>query len=500
MSLKNVKKDETNRAALEIVIPKDQFDAEVTKVYRKEAKRITIPGFRKGKAPRSIIEKMYGKGVFYEDALNALLPDVLEEAVKEADIEAVSSPDLELGEIDENGVALTATYWTKPEITVKSYKGLKAEKTVRKADKSEVEADLERVRQRNSRTIEVTDRAAKKDDIAIIDYEGKIGGKAFEGGKADGHRLKLGSGQFIPGFEEQIVGHKIGDEFDVTVTFPDNYHAEELQGKEAVFSVALNGIETVELPVLDDEFAKDVSEFDTLAAYKKDIEAKLNDRYAAESDRQVEEQLLEQIVDAIEGEIPAVMYDTECDNMFRDYENRLMQQGLSMDMYLKYTGSTAEKVKEEFRPQAEKQVKAQLALEAVAKAEKIKVSDKDVAAEYKRLAQAYGIEEEKIKSFVPDDSVKKDVAAKKAVEIIKASAKITEKAYVAEVKEASKKAPAKKTAAKKATGEKASAEKKPAEKKPAAKKAPAKKAEDEKKPVAKKPAAKKAPAKKTEKK
>ncbi|MBP5289261.1 MAG: trigger factor, partial [Clostridia bacterium] len=306
MSLKNVKKDETNRAALEIVIPKDQFDAEVTKVYRKEAKRITIPGFRKGKAPRSIIEKMYGKGVFYEDALNALLPDVLEEAVKEADIEAVSSPDLELGEIDENGVALTATYWTKPEITVKSYKGLKAEKTVRKADKSEVEADLERVRQRNSRTIEVTDRAAKKDDIAIIDYEGKIGGKAFEGGKADGHRLKLGSGQFIPGFEEQIVGHKIGDEFDVTVTFPDNYHAEELQGKEAVFSVALNGIETVELPVLDDEFAKDVSEFDTLTAYKKDIEAKLNDRYAADADRETEEQLLEQVIGAIEGEIPEV--------------------------------------------------------------------------------------------------------------------------------------------------------------------------------------------------
>ena len=493
MSLKNVKQGETNRVTLEIVIPKDQFDAEVTKVYRKEAKRITIPGFRKGKAPRSIIEKMYGKGVFYEDALNALLPDVLEEAVKEAGIEAVSSPDLELGEIDENGVALTATYWTKPEITVKSYKGLKAEKTVRKAEKAEVESELERVRQRNSRTIEVTDRAAKKEDIAIIDYEGKIGGKAFEGGKDEGHRLKLGSGQFIPGFEEQIVGHKIGDEFDVTVTFPDDYHAEDLQGKEAVFSVALNGIETVELPVLDDEFAKDVSEFDTLSAYKKDIEAKINDRYAAEADRQVEEQLLDGIIGSIEGEIPEVMYDTECDNMFRDYENRLMQQGLSMDRYLKYTGSTPEKIKEEFRPQAERQVKAQLALEAIAKAEKIEVTEEEVDAEYKRLAGAYGLEEDKVKTYVPADSVKKDVAAKRAVEAIKASAKITEKAYVAEAKAAPKKPAAKKSTAKKAEGEKPAAEKKPA-----AKKAPVKAAETAKKPVAKKASAKTAePAKKT---
>ncbi len=503
MSLKNVKQGETNRATLEIVIPKDQFDAEVTKVYRKQAKSISIPGFRKGKAPRSIIEKMYGKGVFYEDALNALLPDVLEEAVKEAGIEAVSSPELDLGEIDENGVALTATYWTKPTLTVKSYKGLTAEKTVRKAEKAEIEAELERVRQRNSRTSEVTDRAAKKDDIAIIDYEGKIGGKAFDGGKDEGHRLKLGSGQFIPGFEEQIVGHKIGDEFDVTVTFPEDYHAEDLRGKEAVFSVALNGIETVELPDLDDEFAKDVSEFDTLAAYKKDIEAKINDRYAAEADRQVEEQLLDGIIGGIEGEIPEVMFENECENMFRDYENRLMQQGLSMDMYLKYTGSTPEKVKEEFRPQAERQVKAQLALEAIARDEKIKVTDKEVDAEYKRLAEAYGLEEEKVKSFVPADSVKKDVAAKKAVDIIKEAAKVTEKAYVAEAKAAPKKASAKKSPAKKTEpGEKKPAAKaaaKPAAKtaaktgtaKAAPKKASAKKAEPaEKKPAAKKTAKK----------
>lgn len=476
MSLKSVKNGEKNQSILEIQIPKADFDAEVNKVYKKQAPRITIPGFRKGKAPRSIIEKMYGKGVFYEDALNALLPSVLDEAVKEAGIEAVSQPELDLGEIDENGVALTAKYWTKPEVSVSDYKGIKAEKTVQKVAKAEVDAELERVRQRNSRTIEITDRAAEKDDIAIIDYEGFVGDKPFEGGKDEAHHLRLGSGQFIPGFEEQVVGHKIGDSFDVTVTFPDDYHAEELKGKEAVFKVSLNGIEKVELPELDDEFAKDVSEFDTLAAYKKDIKAKIEKRYADEADHKVEEQLLTAIIEKMEGEIPACMFDNECENMFHDYENRLAQQGLSMDMYLQYTGMTKAKMMEEFRPQAERQVKATLALEAIAKAEGFEISAEEIEAEYARVAESYQIEAEKAKEFIPEDIIRKDVNARKAVDLIKSTAVITEAEE--------KKAPAKKAPAKKAEG---------AEKKAPAKKTPAKKAEGaEKKAPAKKTSAKKA--------
>jgi len=480
MSLKSVKNGEKNQSILEIQIPAADFEAEVNKVYKKQASRISIPGFRKGKAPRSIIEKMYGKGVFYDDALNALLPGALDEAVKEAGIEVVSQPELELGDIDENGVALTAKYWTKPEITVSSYKGIKAEKAVKKVAKAEVDAELERVRQRNSRTLEVTDRAAEKDDVAIIDYEGFIGDKAFEGGKGEAHKLKLGSGQFIPGFEEQIVGHKIGDAFDVTVTFPEDYHAEELKGKEAVFKVVLNGIEKIELPELDDEFAKDVSEFDTLAEYKKDIKAKIEKRNADEADHMVEEQLLTAIIDAIEGDIPTCMFDNECENMLNDYENRMMQQGISMEMYLQYSGMTKAKMLEDLRPQAERQVKATLALEAIAKAENFEISAEEVEAEYARVAESYQIDVEKAKEYIPEAIIRKDVSARKAVELIKASAEITE--APAEVK-AAKKAPAKKAA--------------DDEKKAPAKKAPAKKAaDDEKKAPAKKAPAKKAAAKK----
>jgi len=480
MSLKSVKNGEKNQSVLEIQIPKADFEAAVNKVYKKEVGRISIPGFRKGKAPRAIVEKMYGKGVFYEDALNSLLPSVLEEAVKEAGIDVVSQPELDLGDIDDNGVQLTAKYWTKPEITVSSYKGIKAEKTVKKVGKAEVDAELERVRQRNSRTVEITDRAAKKDDIAIIDYEGFIGDKAFEGGKGEAHHLKLGSGQFIPGFEEQIVGHKIGDNFDVTVTFPADYHAEELKGREAVFKVSLNGIENVELPELDDEFAKDVSEFDTLAEYKKDIKAKIEKRNEEESQHMVEEQLLTAIIDAIEGDIPQCMFDNETENMLQDYENRLSQQGISMEMYLQYSGMTKAKMLEELRPQAERQVKATLALEAIAKAEKFEASSEEIDAEFKRVADSYQIDVEKAKQFIPEEAIRKDISARKAVDLIKANAVITEVASEA-------KAAPKKAAAKKATAKKAGEKKAPAPKKTAAKKAPAKKAP-----------AKKAPAKKAE--
>lgn len=458
MSLKNVKQGEANQAILEVQIPKADFDAEINKVYKKQVSKISIPGFRKGKAPRAIIEKMYGKGVFYEDALNNLFPAFLEEAVKEAGIDAVSQPELELGDIDENGVAFTAKYWTKPEIRVSQYKGLKAEKTEKKVGKAEVDAELEKVRQRNSRTIEITDRAAENGDTAIIDYEGFVNGVAFEGGKGEAHHLKLGSGQFIPGFEEQIIGHKIGETFDVTVTFPADYHAEALKGKEAIFKVSLNGIETVELPALDDEFAKDVSEFNTLAEYKKDIKAKIEKKNADDAEHAVEEQLLTAMIANIEGDIPTCMFDNECENIYRDYGNSLAQQGLSMEMYLQYTGMTQAKMMEEFRPQAERQVKATLALEAIAKAENFSISAEEIEAEYQRVADSYKIEVEKTKEFIPEEVIRKDISARKAVELIKATAEITQGA---------EKAPAKKKTAKAETGTE--------EKKAPAKKAPAKK-------------------------
>ena len=444
MSLKNVK-TENNTVTLEIQIPRDQFDAEVTKVFKKKASSISINGFRKGKAPRSVIEKLYGKGVFYEDALNNLLPAVLGEAVEESKAEIVSQPELEVEEINDEGVSLKAKYFVKPQVTLKEYKGLKADKTVRQATDAELEDEINRVRERNARTIEVTDRAAQDGDITDIDYEGSVDGVLFEGGSAKGHKLKLGSHSFIPGFEEQIVGHNIGDEFDVNVTFPEDYHAEELKGKAAVFKVKINGMEMRELPVLDDEFAKDVSEFDTLDEYKADLRTKINDRYAKQADNEVETQLISALVENMEADVPACMFEEEANAMLRDYEQRMAQQGIGLDMYLKYTGMTIEKMKEQLMPQAERQVKTRLALEKAAEMEQLEVTDEQIDEEIKLLAESYNMDAKDVKAMVDPKLIVNDVKNKKMVEIIKASAQITEKAFEEPKKE---KAPAKKTAAK----------------------------------------------------
>ena len=476
MSLKNVTKTETNQATVELLIPKKDFDEAVAKVFKKEAPKISIPGFRKGKAPRSIIEKMYGKGVFYEDALNNILPKYVEEAVKESGIEVVSQPEVEIGDINDEGVTVSCKYFTKPEITVKDYKGIKATKTVRKVEKAEIDAEIERARQRTARTVEVTDRAAQLEDTAVIDYEGSIDGVKFEGGADKGHHLKLGSGQFIPGFEEQIVGHNAGDEFDVNVTFPEDYHAEDLKGKKAVFKVKLNSIEVTELPAVDDDFAKDVSEFDTLSEYKKDIKAKIEDRNEKTSENEIEGQLVDALIAQSEGDVPECMFNDECENMLRDYEYNMQSQGISMEMYLKYTGMTLEDMKKQFMPQAERAVRSRLALEAIAKAENFEISDKDFEDEYERIAKAYNMETDKVKEMISKELLAKDLAAHKAIDFVKANAVITEKAPE-ENKPAAKKAPAKKAADKKPADKSEAAEKKPAAKKTAAKKTDAKKAE-----------------------
>ena len=447
MSLKESKKIETNLYQLTIDIDSATFEAAVDKVYRKSVKNITIPGFRRGKAPRTIVEKMYGKGVFYEDAINDLLPTVYPAALKESGIEAVSQPEFDIESVDENGVVLIAKVYVKPEVSIDGYKGIEVEKTVEETTDAEVRIEIDRVRERNSRMIEVTDRAAQTADTANIDYEGFVDGVPFDGGKAAGHDLILGSGQFIPGFEDQIVGHNIGEEFDVNVEFPAEYHAAELAGKPAVFKVKLNALKLKELPALDDEFARDVSDFDTLAEYEADLKAKLVERKAKQADAIVDEKLVDALVEKLVAEIPEAMFEAETENFVRDYDTRLRMQGLDLKTYFQYTGLNLDALRAEMRPQAEKQVKSRLALEKVAELEAIEVSEEETDAEYTRLSEAYGMDVAQIKETILAEDLAADIKVKKAVEFVRAAAVITEVAP-------EKKAPAKKKTTRKKTTKK----------------------------------------------
>ena len=426
MSLKSVDTSEKNTAVLEIEIDKKIFDETVTKIFRAKAVNLSVPGFRKGKAPRNIIEKMYGKGVFYEEALNELLPQAVDEAVAESKIKQVSRPEIDVKEIDENGVIVTAKFTVKPEVEVKNYKGLEASKTVVTVSDEDIDKEVEVVRKRNARSIDITDRPAQKDDEVNIDFEGFVGGVPFEGGKAEGHKLKLGSGEFIPGFEEQIIGKNAGDEFDVNVTFPEDYHGEDVKGKEAVFKVKLNTIRYEELPELDDEFAQDISEFDTLAAYRDDVKAKIKESNDKRAEFAVEEQLVDGIIANLEADIPEVMITTEVDNQFQDYAYRMQSQGIDMDMYMKYTGMTAEAMRAQFRDNAERQVKTRLALEKIVAVENIEASEEDIEKEYDKMAEAYKMEKDQLKERVEANILKEDITIRKAVEFVKANANITE--------------------------------------------------------------------------
>ena len=432
MSLKKSELIEKNLYELTFDVDRATFEAAIEKAYRRSAKNINIPGFRRGKAPRSIIEKMYGKGVFYEDAINDIIPAAYTEAAKESALEIVSQPEFDVETIDDNGVVLKAKVYVKPEVKIENYLGIEATRTLVPTTDADVDAEIEKVRARNSRMIDVTDRAAQLDDIANIDYEGSVDGIPFDGGKAEGHDLKLGSGQFIPGFEDQIVSHAIGDEFDVNVTFPTEYHAEELAGKAAVFKVKLNALKLNELPALDDEFVRDVSEFDTLDEYKADIKAKLEEKNAKMADNAVEDQILEALMNKLEAEIPEAMFETETENFVRDYDNRLRMQGLDLATYFKYTGMNLDMMRQQLRPQAEKQVKTRLALEKIAELENIVVSDEEIEAEYSRIAEAYGMEIEKVKETVDADSIAADMKVKKAVDLVKEKAVVTDAAPAAD--------------------------------------------------------------------
>lgn len=490
MSLKNFKETETNKVEMDIVISRDVFENAINKVFAKSKKNIAIPGFRKGKATRGLVEKFYGKQVFFEDAINDLLPSEIDAAVKETPYRIAGMP--EVTDVDfeaEEGVTAKVTFVRYPDVKVKAYKGLEVEKAIVKTEDSEVDAELERTRARYARTIEVTDRPAQKDDTVTIDYEGFCDGVAFDGGKAEGHKLKLGSNTFIPGFEDQIIGKNIGDEFDVNVKFPEDYHAKELAGKDATFKCKLNAVEYEELPALDDDFAKDASEFETFAEYKADVKAKIENRHNAEAEVRLAEQLTKALTDNVEAEVPEALVDREKENLVREYDYQLRSQGLSLDMILKYTGMKLDDVRARYADMALINVKKQLALEEIVKAEKIEASDEEVEKKYNEMAEQFGMKVEDVKSRISAEDLAYDVKSIKAFELVKENAKITEKSVTAEELEkmnavenaenaeekSEEKAekPKRKTAAKKAKTEEdapAAEEKKPA-KKPRAKKA-----------------------------
>ena len=427
MKLLKCEKSEKSMYELEIGVEKEVFEAAIEKVYRKQVKNINIPGFRKGKAPRAIIEKMYGKGVFFEDAINDIIPTVYTDAIKEADIkDIVAQPEFDIVSTEgENGLVLSAKVYVKPEVEMGDYVGIAVDKVVEPVTDEEVEREINTVRERNSREIEVTDRAAEMGDTAVIDYEGFQDGVAFEGGKGEKHSLKLGSGSFIPGFEEQVAGHSIGEEFDVNVEFPKEYHAAELAGKPAVFKVKIHAINKVELPELDDDFAKDVSEFDTFAEYKADLKAKIEKRHEDKANGAVEEKLIDALIEKLVADIPEPMFVAETENFVRDYDNNLRMSGLDLNTYFKYTGLTLEKLREEFRPRAEKQVKARLALEKIAELEKLEASEEDINGEYDRIAKAYNVTLEQVKESIDSSAIAADMKVKKAVDFVKEKAVIT---------------------------------------------------------------------------
>ena len=427
MSLIKAENIEKNRYELQISVDSAKFNAAVSAVYRKQVKNITVPGFRKGKAPRAIIEKMYGAGVFYEDAINDLIPDAYTEALAESKLEVVGQPEFDVVSIDENGVVLSAKVYIKPEVEIKDYFGIKVEKEVAPVDDEALNREIETVRERNSREIDVTDRPAEMGDTAVIDFEGFCDGVAFDGGKGTDYALKLGSGSFIPGFEEQVVGKSVDEEFDVNVTFPEEYHAAELAGKPAVFKVKIHAITKVELPALDDEFAKDVSEFDTFDEYKADLKAKLEKRNEATATAAMEDKLVEALIEKLEADIPEPMFVAETENFVRDYDTRLRSQGLDLNTYFKYTGMTLDALREQMRPQAERQVKARLALEKIAVLENVEVSEEDINAEYEKIAAAYGIELDQVKASIDSEAIAADMKVQKAMELVTAKADVTVK-------------------------------------------------------------------------
>lgn len=425
MSLKATNNVETNKYELEIEISAEDFEAAIEKAYLKARKNIAMPGFRKGKAPRKLIEKEYGEQVFFEDAVNLLYAPVVNGAVEESGLELVTRPEVEVTEISkENGVKLKATCITKPEVEVKDYKGIEVEKVVNPVTDEDINKQLDALREKNVTVETVDDRAAENGDDVVIDFEGFKDDVAFEGGKAEDFTLSLGSGQFIPGFEDQIVGHNAGEDFDINVTFPDEYQVKELAGAPAVFKIKLKSISKKVMPDLDDDMVKDSTEFDTVDEYKADVKKKLEEANEKHADSEVEAKIFDKVIENMTAEIPQVMFDNRVNEMISELEQRLAPQGISLDLYMQYTGQTIDTVKKAYAEQAEKQVKLRLALEKIAKLENIEVTEDELKAEFDKLAEAYKLDVDQIKQFIHDDDLKKDIAVGKAVDLIKDAAVI----------------------------------------------------------------------------
>ena len=421
MSLQ-VEKLENNMAKLTIEVPANDLEKALQSAYMKQKNKIAMPGFRKGKVPRQMIEKMYGPEIFYDDAANALIPNAYSEAYDECDLEIVSRPEINIVQIEKGkSFIFTADVATKPEVKLGEYKGLEVDKVSTRVTQKEVDAKIQEEAEKNAREVVVTDRPVADGDEVILDFEGFVDGEAFEGGKGENYPLTIGSGSFIPGFEEQLVGAEAEKEVEVKVTFPEDYHAEELKGKEAVFKCTVHEIKAKELPEIDDEFAAEVSEFDTLEEYKADVKAKIKEQKAADGKRNQEDQAVEQAVKNAEYEIPQPMIDTQTTQMVEDFAQRIQSQGITLEQYFQFTGLTAEKMMEDMKPQAIKRIETRLVLEAIAKAENIEITDEKVDEELAKMAESYNMEVEKLKEFMGENEkkqMKEDLAVQEAIDFL----------------------------------------------------------------------------------
>lgn len=417
-------KTAVNTAEVEFKNSVDEFENALQAAYLKKRKNITIPGFRKGKATRKMIETQYGEGVFYDEAVNTLYRENIDKVIQETGLEVVDMPNIEVTKVEkEDGVTFKAVFTTKPEVNISDYKGIKATRIVNNVTDEDVNKELAARQNRNARIIEVTDRAAEKGDTVVFDFEGFTDGKAFDGGKAEKYPLELGSGQFIPGFEDQIIGKSINEPFEVNVKFPADYTAEELRDKDATFKCLIHEIKGKELPELDDEFAKD-NDFDTLDEFKADIKKKLQEQAENDADAKVESDLNQAVIDKLEGEIPDVMYENRITEMVRDWEFRNRYQGVTVQDFLKYTGQTMEQFRDNFRDAAHKQIRLRLALEKIAQLENIEASAEDIETEYNRLAEEHKMEIEKVKKIIDEKSLADDIKVEKAFKVVKDSAEI----------------------------------------------------------------------------
>lgn len=418
MSLQ-VEKLEHNMAKLTIEVSAEEVEKALQAAYLKERSKISLPGFRKGKVPRQMIEKMYGAEIFYDDAANALIPKAYADAYDECELDIVSRPEIDVVQIEKGkDFIFTATVATKPEVTLGEYKGLEVDKVSTRVTQKEVDAKIQEEAEKNARTITVEDRAVQDGDEVVLDFEGFVDGVAFEGGKGENYPLTIGSGSFIPGFEEQLVGAEAEKEVEVKVTFPEDYHAEDLKGKEAVFKCTVHEIKAKELPEIDDEFAAEVSEFDTLEEYKADVKAKIKEQKAAEGKAKQEDQVVEQAVKNATYELPEAMVETQAEQMANDFAQRMQSQGLTMEQYFQFTGTTAEQMMEDLKPQAVKRIETRLVLEAIAKAENIEISDEKLDEEIGKMAEAYKMEADKLKEFMGENEkkqMKEDMAVQEAI-------------------------------------------------------------------------------------